>query len=100
TTELKLPTGETLQAGTRVYGDVISMDTDGLFERGRLELRFDRMQLQNGTQFPISASILQGVQRIPRIVFQPGTSWRFRQGQQFTLQLNNPAQVAVLGTTL
>jgi hypothetical protein len=100
TADMTLPTGEVLRSGTRIFGDVSAINTDAMFGPAPLKLSFDRMQLPDGKQFPVAASVIVGDQRLSSLVLRPGMDHTFPAGYAIKLELDAPAQVAVNGTTL
>ena len=100
TSKITLPSGETLSAGTRVFGDVTSTSPDNMFGPGMLKFAFERLQLKDGTQFPISTSLVGDGQVLNNMLIGPHTDLFFPKGHQLLLKLNTPAQIAVSGTAM
>ncbi|HEY9789614.1 MAG TPA: hypothetical protein V6D22_04390 [Candidatus Obscuribacterales bacterium] len=100
TTDLKLPSGEVLSHGTRVFGDIISINTDSMFGPATVKMSFDRMQLVNGTQFPVAAGMVAGCTMVDSVLMAPGVDHVYPAGQPLQLELQAPAQLAVTGTML
>jgi hypothetical protein len=99
---IALPSGEVLPAGTRIFADVVSFSPDGMWGPVPMRLQFERMELPNGTEFPVSISILSGDRRMSSLPLPPrNVADRYYPiGMPLSLELNTAAQIAVTGTTL
>jgi hypothetical protein len=97
---ITLPTGETLPAGTHLFADVVAMDSDSMFGNGKRALGFKRMQLRDGTNILIAASVIVGGQPVDSFVITPQSEVSYRAGTRFVVRIEQPAQVAVAGTIL
>jgi hypothetical protein len=100
TADITLPTGEVLAHGTRIFGDLIATTPMNMFGPAPLKLSFSRMQLVNGTQFPVSASVILNGKRIDNFIINPESNRTYTMGRDVMLELRAPAQVAVTGTML
>jgi hypothetical protein len=91
-----LPTGQVIPANTLVVGHI------GAGSPGVTEVRFDQIQLSNGTLLPISSIVLKGAGDSPvtGLDLPANASTTFPAGQILMLQLKAPAQVAVEGGVL
>lgn len=97
---ITLPSGDNLPAGTSFFANVQSTSTNSLFGPDTRLLKFDRMQLTDGTNFPIEAGMISGSQLIESLLIPPNSDTCMRAGQQFFLEIVSPAQVAVTGNPM
>jgi hypothetical protein len=89
-----LPSGQIIPTNTLVVGHIAAGAP------GITEVRFDQIQLSNGTLLPISASIVEPTGTVAGLDFPANTAVSLPAGQVIMLQLNAPAQVAVQGGVL
>jgi hypothetical protein len=98
--DVKLPSGEVLAQGTRVFGDIMSICTDSMFGPSTVKMSFDRMQLVSGVQFPIATSMVAGCNTVDSVLIPPGVDHVYPAGHPLVLELQAPAQIAVNGSML
>ena len=98
--DIRLPSGEVLSAGTSFFADVAATHPEALFGPDTRLMRFDRMQLHDGTYFPIEASVRSAGSLVDTFVIPPSSDLHIPQGQCLLLEFSCPAQVAVTGNAM
>jgi hypothetical protein len=97
---IALPSGDILSPGTCFFGDISATNTDSMFGPAARLMQFDRMQLNDGTNFPIRATIIAQAKPVDFILIPANSDLHFCSGQEILLQLAAPAQIAVIGNAM